>query len=151
MTEIKITKDERNVHKIGEKVVINIDQVQEMPLINVKNMVESWENYNESANDFVKEQARLLEDSIKKATEQGEKMLENANKLLSLDDEGKKKFTDNLLQKELDSAKKVVEGYDEIVKSAIAEVKKKHEELLIKVKVEIKCNEEGIKLYKTVL
>ena len=148
---LKITRDERKVNKVGSKVILQIDQHQEMQIINVKNMVNSWKSYNESANDYLKNQETLLEESIKVAKEQGLKMLDAANKMLTASEEDKKKFLDAAWEKEQVESKKIVEGYAEIVEATITEVKKKHLELLKSVKTEIKHNLAGIKLYGKVL
>jgi len=148
---IKITKDERNVHKVGNKVVIKIDQIQEMPIINVRNMCASWKTYNESAKDFLDDESNILLKAIETAKEQSKKLKSKAEDVIAMSDENKIEFLKRLWDKEKKSAIDTLNNFDKIVEATVSEVKKQHDNLLKKVKTEIEHNNKGIKIYSKVL
>jgi len=148
---IKITEDERIPHKVGSDVVIKIRQTQRMPFINCKNMVDKWKEYNLSANDFIENQYKILEESIKVAKSQSVELKKKSESFLNMSEEDKAEFLKKKWEKEVASAKNNIDNHDKIVEGTIEGVKKQHEDLLMKIKTEVKNNNAGIKVYGKVL
>jgi len=152
MNEIfKITVDDRKITKRDTTAVIDIHQVQEMPMINVKNMIESWQKTNEQIKEYLEKEKEILETTLKEVEKKTKEKISHAENILAMLDEDKKQFLENYWKQEKENAMKLLKEKDRYMEESKNKIKQMHANMLVKLKTDLKNNEKGIEIYEPAL